>query len=94
MPGWRRSPGFDLGIDFEEGLPDFANKLITRVEGRIEIMMGAGQTRQGGNSQGEGAQIIHHVAIGLRLTQVLDALHGLADEIDLGLEGEVKRLCL
>jgi hypothetical protein len=42
----RRSPGFDLGIDFAEILPDFANELITRVEGRMEIMMGAGQTCQ------------------------------------------------
>ena len=88
MPGWRRSPGFDLGIDFEEGLPDFANKLITRVEGRIEIMMGAGQTRQGGNSQGEGAKVVDGFAIGLGLAKGNDTLHGMADEVYLGLKIE------
>jgi hypothetical protein len=57
-------------------------------------MLGAGQARLSDGSQSEGALTVHRVAIGLGLTQVLDAPHRLVDEVDLSLEVDVKRFCL
>ena len=50
--------------------------------------MGADQAGEGGGSQAEGAQVIDGLTIGLGLAQGEDALHGLANEDDLGLEVE------
>ena len=52
--------------------------------------MGANQAGEGGGGQGESAQEIDGLAKGLGLAQGEDALDGLADEGDLGLEFEAK----
>jgi hypothetical protein len=79
-------------MHFLKSLLDVAGKLITRVEGGIEVVMGTHQARQGGGSQAKGTQVVNGFAIGLGLAQGNDTLHGIADEVDLGLEVERWRI--
>jgi hypothetical protein len=81
-------PGFDLLADLLEGGSDGVGELIARVGGRKEVTMGADQAGKSGGDQAEGAQVIDSLPIGLGLAQGEDALHGLANEGDLGLEVE------
>jgi hypothetical protein len=45
-------------------------------------------------NKGEGRQIVNRLTVSLELTQGKNAVHGLADEVDLILKVEVERLCL
>jgi hypothetical protein len=84
----REVPSFKIFTNFFEGLGDGEGQLIAGAGGRVEVTMGASQTGEGGGGQAEGAKVIDGFAVGLGLAQGEDALHGLADEVDLGLEVE------
>jgi hypothetical protein len=87
----RHFPSLDHGANFLKGLRDGGSQLIGRIEGWMEIAMGTGQAGEGGGSQAEGAKVIDGLTIGLGLTQGQDTVHGLADEVDLGLEVQGNR---
>jgi hypothetical protein len=78
--------GFNHGANFFEGLGDTIREFIARVRGRIEEAVGTGQAGEGSGSQAKGAQVVDGFTIGLGPTEGQDALHGLADEVDFGLE--------